>query len=136
TGVTGTLVALLQHLQQAGGPGSAVAGRVSQRLASRSLRPGTRPALTSSLHLPRLRGWRQFWWAYLAAGGVALWLLVLVVMGTATLLRDTLLRVEYGQPRTTHLQDHLGWADENLDQPTLITAVNNAGVIHAFILPG
>src|SRR5262249_44912187 len=25
---------------------------------------------------------------------------------------------------------------ENLDQPTLITAVNNAGVIHAFILPG
>src|SRR6266480_565199 len=35
TGVTGTLVALLQHLQQAGGPGSIVAGCVSQRLASR-----------------------------------------------------------------------------------------------------
>ena len=45
-------------------------------------------------------------------------------------------RLEYGAVRTSHLAVYFGVPDEGPAAPSLITAVNDHGVGHLFLLPG
>jgi hypothetical protein len=98
---------------------------LSQRLRSTSLQ-------TASLRLP---GARRFWWAYLLAG-MGLAALVLRLAGVIVdVLDDPLMTLQYGQVRTTHLSVLFGLPGETSTSPSLITATNDQGIGHVFLLP-
>jgi|SRR5579859_1239740 len=95
----------------------------------------TAAAGTGSLRLP---GGRRFWWAYALALLLALNLGTIV--GAVGALREgwanQIATWQYGDPRTTHLTATFGFTEETSVNPTLITAVNDAGTAHIFVLPG
>ena len=116
---------------------AALAERVAELLAaggfsglSRRLRS---PSLqTASLRLP---GARRFWWAYLLAGmGLAALVLRLAAV-VAGALDDPLTTLQYGEVRTTHLSVLFGLPGETSTSPSLLTATNDHGIGHIFLLP-
>lgn len=98
---------------------------VSRRLRSM-------PLQTSSLRLP---GARRFWVAYLLFGmGLAALILRLLFMA-AVALQDPLDTIQYGQVRTTHLSVLFGLPGETTTSPSLVTATNDHGIGHIWLLP-
>ena len=83
----------------------------------------------------RLPGARRFWWAYLLAGLGGVALLLRLVTALAGALADPLTTWQYGAVRTTHLQVFFGLPSETSTSPSLLTATNDAGTGHVWLLP-
>lgn len=122
----------------AGEPTARLAARVVDLLRangvrlSRPLTSPLSPARSGSLRLP---GARRYWWLYLlggmavAAGGLRL------VLALAGALADPLTTWQYGEVRTTHLSVLFGLPGETSTSPSLITATNDHGIGHIWLLP-
>jgi len=102
-------------------------GRLSGHLPTISA-----PAWSGSLRLP---GARRFWWAYLLAGLGSVALLLRLVTVLAGALADPLTTWQYGEVRTTHLRVFFGLPGETSTSPSLLTATNDAGTGHVWLLP-
>jgi hypothetical protein len=90
------------------------------------------PAPSGSLRLP---GARRFWWAYLLAGLGLVALLLRLGTVLAGTLADPLTTWQYGEVRTTHLRVFFGLPGETSTSPSLLTATNDAGTGHVWLLP-
>jgi hypothetical protein len=88
---------------------------------------------TGSLRIP---AFRQFWIVYGVAALIILFLLFQTVSILIVIVDDRLTTWQYGDPRTTHLVEHFGFPDESPANKTLVTAQNDGGVGHIFVLPG
>jgi hypothetical protein len=99
---------------------------------ARRLPAGRAPGYSASLRLP---GARRFWWAYLLAGLGLVALLLRLGMGLAAALADPLTTWQYGEVRTTHLRVFFGLPGETSTTPSLLTATNDAGTGHVWLLP-
>lgn len=128
-GITFALVAALQQMQQ-------TAQRATTTLGGRAFigfAPRSRARTTMSLRLP---GFRRWWLAYLGllAGGVALALTGARWAGATWQAATD--QWQYGQVRTSHLAVAFGVPDEGPLTPSLVTAVNDHGTGHIYVLPG
>src|SRR5690349_19980555 len=83
----------------------------------------------------RLPGARRFWWAYLCAGLGLVALLLRLGTALAGALADPLTTAQYGEVRTTHLRVFFGLPGETSTSPSLLTATNDAGTGHVWLLP-
>jgi hypothetical protein len=116
---------------------AAIAERVAELLAAGGLsglshRLRSARLQTASLRLP---GARRYWWAYLLAGlGLAALVLRLLAV-VAGALDDPLTTLQYGAVRTTHLSVLFGLPAETSTSPSLITATNDHGIGHIWLLP-
>lgn len=117
---TTALAERVAELLQAGGFSG-----LSRRLRSPNVQ-------TASLRLP---GARRFWWAYLLAGMGLAALILRLAAAVAGVLDDPLTTLQYGEVRTTHLSVLFGLSGETSTSPSLITATNDHGVGHIFLLP-
>ncbi len=88
---------------------------------------------TGSLRIP---AFRQFWIAYGVAALIILFLLFQATSVLSVIMDDRLTTLQYGDPRTTHLAEHFGLPDESPANKTIVTAQNDGGVGHIFVLPG
>jgi hypothetical protein len=82
-----------------------------------------------------LPGARRFWWAYLLAGLGFLALLLRLGTALTGALADPLTTAQYGEVRTTHLRVFFGLPGETSTTPSLLTATNDAGTGHIWLLP-
>jgi hypothetical protein len=82
-----------------------------------------------------LPGARRFWWAYLLAGLGLRPLLLRLGTALTGALADPLTTAQYGEVRTTHLRVFFGLPGETSTTPSLLTATNDAGTGHVWLLP-
>jgi hypothetical protein len=123
-----------------GGQTAALAARVVDLLRANGLRLSaplagrlsSAPALSGSLRLP---GARRYWWLYLVGGMVVAALGLRLGVLLAGALADPLTTLQYGEVRTTHLSLYFGLPGETSTSPSLITATNDHGTGHIWLLP-
>lgn len=91
--------------------------------------------LTGALSL-RLPGGRRYGWAYLAGGIGGLALLVRAALVVTDAAQEGMARLQYGALRVTTATAYFNVPAETPGSPSRLTAVNDAGMGHLYLLLG